>query len=295
MAALGIRNTLTILRESPHGFFLDGEDLGEILLPGRSIPPGTGPGDAVDVFLYCDSDDRLIATTAEPFVMAGGFALLEVVNYHPGTGAFLYWGLDKDLLLPIRDQTSHLQAGDHVLVHVHVDHRSQRMAASMKLDRFLDKTPPYYDDGQPVNLLIASETPLGYKAIVENAHWGLLYHADMATAPEPGQRLTGYVRTIRDDGKIDLSLDPSGYRRVKPLAQQIMEALQSSEGYLPYDDQSSPEEIRAAFNTSKKAFKQALGALYRDRLISFEKPGMRLVQKMPGRLRPRSAGDAERR
>jgi hypothetical protein len=237
----------------------------------------------VDVFLFCDSEDRLVATTAEPLVMAGGFAMLEVVSYYPGTGAFLYWGLDKDLLLPIRDQIGHVAPGDHVLVHVHVDYRSQRMAASMKLDRFLDKSPPYYDDGQPVDLLIASETPLGYKAIVENAHWGLLYHSDMATAPEPGQRLTGYVRTIRADGKIDLSLDPSGYRRVKPLAQQIMEQLQGAGGYLPYDDQSSPEEIRATFNTSKKAFKQALGALYRKRLITFEKPGMRLVSELPRR------------
>ncbi len=283
MAVLGIRNTLTILRESPHGFYLDGGELGEILLPGRSLPAGKGPGEPVDVFLYCDSEDRLVATTAEPLVMAGGFAMLEAVSYYPGTGAFLYWGLDKDLLLPIRDQIGHVAPGDLVLVHVHVDHRSQRMAASMKLDRFLDKSPPYYDDGQPVELLIVSETPLGYKAIVENAHWGLLYHSDMATAPEPGQRLTGYVRTIRDDGKIDLSLDPSGYRRVKPLAQQIMESLQEAGGYLPYDDQSSPEEIRSAFNTSKKAFKQALGALYRDRLITFEKPGMRFVPNAPRR------------
>ncbi len=286
MAELGIRNTLTVLRESAHGYFLDGGNFGEILLPGRGMPAGKGVGDAVEVFLYRDSEDRVIATTAEPYVMAGGFATLEVVSYYPGTGAFLYWGLEKDLLLPIRDQVGHVSPGDRVLVYVHVDPRSERLAASMKLDRYLDKTLPRYHEGQAVNLIIAGETPLGVKAIVENAHWGLLYRSDMSSLPEPGERMTGYIRAVREDGRLDLSLDPAGYQRVKPLAQQIMDSLKASDGYLPYDDQSSPEDIRAAFNTSKKAFKQALGALYRDQLITFEKPGTRLVVKPASRLRP---------
>jgi predicted RNA-binding protein (virulence factor B family) len=277
MAELGKRNSLTVLRESASGLHLDGGADGEILLPGREIPPGTRLDDQLDVFLYRDSEDRLIATTAIPLVMAGEFAALEVVDYRPGTGAFLNWGLGKDLLLPIREQTEHITIGDHVLVHVYIDRRSERITATMRLDRFLDKSPPNYDHGQPVSLTIANETPLGCKAIVNNLHWGLLYRTDMAFPLIPGQKVEAYVRCVREDGKIDLSLDPMGYQRVIPLAHQILAILESGGGYSPYDDSSSPEEIRDVFQTSKKAFKQALGALFRERLICFEKPGIRLI------------------
>lgn len=285
MAELGKRNSLTVLRESASGLHLDGGPDGEILLPGREIPQGTRLDDQLDVFLYRDSEDRLIATTATPLVMVGEFAALEVVDYRPGTGAFLNWGLGKDLLLPIREQTEHITVGDHVLVHVYVDNRSERITATMRLDRFLDKTPPYYDNGQPVSLTIANETPLGCKAIVNNQHWGLLYHTDLAFPLIPGQRVEGYVRALREDGKIDLCLDPMGYQRVKPLAQQILAILETGGGYSPYDDSSSPEEIRDVFQTSKKAFKQALGSLFRERRIRFEKPGIRLNPHNPPKRR----------
>jgi len=276
MAELGKRNSLTVLRESASGLHLDGGADGEILLPGREIPAGTRLDDRLDVFLYRDSEDRLIATTATPLVMAGEFAALEVVDYRPGTGAFLNWGLGKDLLLPIREQTEHITIGDQVLVHVYVDRRSERITATMRLDRFLDKTPPPYDHGQPVSLIIANETPLGCKAIVNHQHWGLLYHTDLAFPLVPGQQVEAFIRSVREDGKIDLSLDPMGYQRVRPLAQQILAILESGGGYSPYDDNSSPEEIRDVFQISKKAFKQALGALFRERLIRFENPGIRL-------------------
>ena len=281
MAQLGVRNSLTVLRESPSGLHLDGGPDGEILLPGREIPPGTRLDDALDVFLYRDSQDRLIATTASPLAQAGEFAALTVVDYHPGTGAFLNWGLSKDLLLPIREQTHHLSVGDLPLVHVYVDPRSQRLAASMRLDRFLDRSPPPYRDGQSVALTIANDTPLGCNAIIENSHWGLLYHTDLAFPLFPGQRLQGFIRSLREDGKIDLCLDPVGYQRVPPLAQQIVAILEGGGGYSPYDDQSSPEEIRDVFQTSKKAFKQALGALFRQRRIRFENPGIRLNPHQP--------------
>lgn len=285
MAQLGVRNFLTVLRESASGLHLDGGEAGEILLPGREIPQGTRLDDRLDVFLYRDSEDRLIATTAVPLVMAGEFAAMEVVDYRPGTGAFLGWGLPKDLLLPIREQTGHITVGDRVLVHVYVDRRSERLTASMRLDRFLDRTPPPYDNGQPVSLIIANETPLGTNAIVNGAHWGLLYQTDLAFPLIPGQQVEAFVRAVRDDGKIDLSLDPMGYQRVKPLAQQILAILETGGGYSPYDDTSSPEEIRDIFQTSKKAFKQALGALYRDRRIRFEKPGIRLNPHNPPKKR----------
>ena len=277
MAELGKRNTLTVLRESASGLHLDGGEDGEILLPGREIPRGTRPDDRLDVFVHRDSEDRLIATTATPLAMAGEFAALEVVDYRPNTGAFLNWGLGKDLLLPIREQTGHVTVGDHVLVHIFVDQRSERITASMRLDRFLDKTPPFYDNGQAVSLTIANETPLGWNAIINHQHWGLLYHTDLAFPLYPGRKAEGYVRTVREDGKIDLSLDPVGYQRVKPLAAEILAILESGGGYSPYDDSSTPEEIRDVFQTSKKAFKQALGALFRQRRIRFENPGIRLT------------------
>lgn len=281
MAELGKMNRLPVVRDSVSGFYLDGGEDGEILLPKRFIPPGTGLDDVLEVFVYRDSEDRLIATTQRPLAMDGEFAALHVAAWHPGVGAFLAWGLDKDLLLPMREQVGHVTEGDKVVVRVFVDHRSHRMAASMRLDRFLDKTPPYYDNGQKVSLLIASETPLGCKAIVQNAHWGLLYHTDMAFPLFPGQQLDGYVRTVREDGKIDLTLDPTGYQRVKPLTEQILQLLTAEGGYLPYDDQSPPEEVRDVFQTSKKAFKQALGALFRQRRIRFENPGIRLNPHNP--------------
>lgn len=281
MAELGKRNQMTAVRDSVSGMYLDGGEDGEILLPKRYVPPGTRLDDTLDVFVYRDSEDRLIATTQTPLAQAGEFAVLEVAAYHPGTGAFLSWGLDKDLLLPIREQVGHVAPGDRVVVRIFVDDRSHRMAASMRLDRFLDRTPPYYDDGQKVNLFITGESPLGCKAVIENAHWGLLYHTDLAFPLLPGQRLEGFVRTVREDGKIDLTLDPIGYQRVKPLTEQILQLLKVEGGYLPYDDQSPPEEVRDVFQTSKKAFKQALGALFRQRRIRFEKPGIRLNPHNP--------------
>lgn len=286
MSAIGQYNTLRVLREALPGLYLDAGELGEVLLPKRYVPEGTNPGDRLKVFLYRDSEDRLIATTETPFVTAGEFALLRVVSVNPQIGAFLDWGLSKDLLLPIREQLRPVAVGEWVVVHVLVDPRTGRIIASTRLNRFLDRTEPLYDDGQPVRLLIAEETPLGFKAIVENAHWGLLYHSDLPVPVGIGQQIDGFVRTIREDGKIDLSLDSSGYKRIAPLTNRVMEAIKTNGGRLDLDDQSSPEEIRAAFGVSKKAFKQALGALYRQRRIRFLKRGIEMVEEdvfRPGR------------
>lgn len=278
MAELGKRNALRVLRDTPPGVYLDGEQLGEILLPRRYVPDGLAPGQTIDVFLYLDSEDRLVATTETPYAYVGEFACLECVGFNPKVGCFLDWGLSKDLLLPLREQDAPVYPGDRVVVYVHVDERSGRIAASARLSRHLDLVPPDYHDDQSVHLLIWGETPLGYKAIVDHTHSGLLYRAEISTPLQTGQELTGYVRKVRPDGKIDLRVDREGYRRVAPLADRILDELRANNGRLNLNDSSSPEAIRAAFDTSKKAFKQALGALYRERKIRLIEGGVELVK-----------------
>lgn len=278
MAKLGKRNELRVLRDTPPGVYLDGEQLGEILLPRRYVSEEVKPGATIDVFLYLDSEDRLVATTETPFAYVGEFACLECVGFNPKIGCFLSWGLSKDLLLPLREQDAPVYPGDKVIVYVYVDERSGRIVASARLRRHLDLTPPDYHNDQLVHLIIAGETPLGYKAIVDHAHWGLLYRAEVSAPLEVGQELDGFVRTVRPDGRIDLRLDREGYRRVAPLADRILEQLRANNGRLDLNDDSSPDAIRAAFDTSKKAFKQALGALYREKKIRMIEGGVELVK-----------------
>jgi uncharacterized protein len=192
-------------------------------------------------------------------------------------GAFLDWGLAKDLLLPFREQEFPVRAGDWAIVHVFLDEKTNRIVASTRLNRHLSRDTPAYRDGQPVNLIIIGRTPLGYNAIVENAHRGLFYHDNLAAALLPGQKMKGFVRAIQPNGKIDLRLDASGYKRVAPLRDQIVQALKNNGGHLTFDDDSSPDAIRQKFGVSKKAFKQALGKLYKERRIRFQNPGIELL------------------
>jgi predicted RNA-binding protein (virulence factor B family) len=234
----------------------------------------------LEVFIYRDSEDRLVATTLKPLATVGDFAALKVREVHPRMGAFLDWGLRKDLLLPNAEQERRVQVGDTVVVYVFIDHQTERIIATTRLQGHIDHTPPPFKTGFEVSLLIASETLLGYNAIINNSRLGLLYRSELAISLEIGQRCEGFVRTIRPDGKIDLGLDPQGYQRVAPLADRILAALRSNKGSLPFSDSSSPEEIRAAFQTSKKAFKQALGNLYRQRLVELHESGIRLIGKI---------------
>jgi hypothetical protein len=277
MAIIGKRNTLTVLRGSTPGVYLDGGEHGDILLPNRYVPKAVVEGDQLDVFIYRDSEDRLVATTETPRATVGEVATLKVVGVNRQIGAFLDWGLAKDLLLPFREQTGPVQVGQEVVVRIYLDEQTQRLAASMKLDT--DSTPerPNYRSGQQVEFLITEKTPLGYKALVEGLHPGLLYHESVSVPVAIGQTLKGFVRALRPDGKIDLSLDDAGYRRVAPLARRIVEALQHGGGRLAFDDDSPPQAIREAFGASKKAFKQALGTLYKARRIRFSKPGIELL------------------
>jgi predicted RNA-binding protein (virulence factor B family) len=277
MAILGKRNTLGIVRESTPGLYLDGGELGEILLPGRYIPANLKQKDKLDVFIYRDSEDRLVATTEIPLATVGEFAAMKVVSINDRVGAFLDWGLAKDLLLPFREQERPVRVGQRVVVFVYLDPKTQRIVASARLKRYLSQDRPFYRNSQPVNLLITGATPLGYQAIVENAHLGLLYRDNITTPLQIGQRLQAFVRNIRPNDQIDLSLDASGYKRVAPLTDQIVKALEANGGKLDFDDDSSPEVIRQKFSVSKKAFKQALGKLYKARRISFQKPGIELL------------------
>jgi uncharacterized protein len=284
MALIGQRNTLPILHSAPPGFYLDGGSHGEILLPGSLIPEGVMPGETVDVFVYRDSEDRLIATPQTPHAQVGEFAYLRVVTVDSRIGIFLDWGLDKDLLLPLRERGRPLRPGDWVVVQVLLDEKTDRLFASARLKGRLGLTPQAFAEGQPVKLLIIGQTPLGYNAVVNHSHHGLLYRSELASPLTLGQKLDGFVRLIRPDGKLDLGLDPTGYRRIGPLTEQIIHALQAQAGFLPYHDGSTPEEIRAAFGTSKKAFKQAIGSLYRQQCVYLEPNGIRLAtltQKPP--------------
>jgi predicted RNA-binding protein (virulence factor B family) len=278
MTIIGRRNTLAIVRASQPGLYLDGGELGEILLPGRYIPADLAPKQKMDVFVYRDSEDRLVATTEKPHAMVGEFGCMKVISIHPQAGAFLDWGLSKDLLVPFREQEIPLRVGDWVVVYVALDTQTNRILASTRLNRHLNRDTPAYRDGQPVNLMVIGKTPLGYEAIIENAHRGLLYKSQLAAALKIGAKFKGFVKTVRPNGKIDLSLDATGYKRVAPLTDLIVAALNMSGGKLAFDDDSSPVVIRQNFGVSKKAFKQALGKLYKTRRIAFTKPGIELLE-----------------
>jgi hypothetical protein len=288
MAIIGKRNVLPVVRETAHGLYLDGGESGEILLPRRHVRQGVAPGDRLDVFVCRDSEDRLVATTETPRAMVGEFACLTVVGVNRQVGAFLDWGLAKDLLLPFREQGSTpVSVGERVVVCVYLDPKTDRIVASARLNRHLSGKTPRYREGQAVSLIIIGKTPLGYNAIVENAHRGLLYHGNIAAPLETGQTLNGFVRAIRPDGKIDLGLDAAGYQRVAPLTEQIIESLKRNGGHLDFDDASAPEAVRQNFGVSKKAFKQALGKLYKERRIRFRNPGIELCEK-PAAIPPRA-------
>jgi predicted RNA-binding protein (virulence factor B family) len=280
MALIGKRNQLPFVRQATPGYYLDGGSHGEILLPGRYLAKLPIVGTPIDVFVYRDSEDRLVATTEAPYAMVGEFAFLRVVSVNPRIGVFLDWGLEKDLLLPIREQSAPLREGDWLVVHVALDQRTDRIIASARLNRYLNLTAPDYVAGQAVKILVIGESPLGYNAAVNHTHRGLLYHGDLPGPLTIGQPLDGFVRLVRPDGKLDLALDRVrvGYQRILPVTESIVETLSASPGgRLPLHDNSPPEDIRAAFGVSKKAFKQAIGVLFKAKRIVIEKTGIRVA------------------
>lgn len=278
MPEIGKFNTLRVVKAVDFGVYLDGESLGEILLPRRYVPEGCQPGGLVEVFLYHDSEDRLIATTQRPYAGIGDLALLKVVAVN-NFGAFLDWGLPKDLLVPFREQQVRMKVGCPYLVFVYLDKASRRIAASSRLEKFLTAPPADFKKEQPVDLIIADSTDMGYKAVINGVAWGVLYHNEVFQKLHPGQRIPGFIKNVRDDGKIDLSLQKSGYEKVADLTEKILEVIQAHGGFLDVTDKTSAERIYSLFGVSKKTFKKSAGALYKARRISLEKDGMALTEK----------------
>jgi len=269
-------NQLTVLRSVDFGFYLDGGDAGDILLPVRYAPKTTAIGDRLDLFIYRDSEDRLIATTETPRAMVGEFALMKVVDV-TATGAFLDWGLPKDLLVPFSEQKPRMQLGKSYIVRVYLDLESDRVVASSRLDDFLHhESENEFEAGETVSMLIAGRSDLGYRVIVENSHWGLLHDQEVTRMLRRGERLSGFIKRIREDGRIDLALYRNAADRIADTAALIVRKLKAEGGFVPLNDKSEPAAIEACFGISKAMYKKAIGSLYRRRIIAMENEGIRL-------------------
>ncbi|QJD59687.1 GntR family transcriptional regulator [Pseudomonas sp. gcc21] len=269
MAAIGRFNTLQIVKHTGFGLYLDGGPDGEILLPNRYIPKDepTEVDDWLNVFIYLDSEDKLIATTETPKAQVGEFASLKVAEINR-VGLFLDWGLPKDVLLPHSEEKRPLKEGDYCVVYLYLDRHTRRITATAYLDRYLDKLPVRYQPGDEVELLVVSPTDLGYKAIINHSHWGLIHKNEVFKFLRSGMREKGYIKEIRADGKISLSLQPVGSEAGDQLQQRILAELEAQQGVLALSDKSPPEAISKAFGVSKGSFKKAIGGLMKQGLIA---------------------------
>jgi predicted RNA-binding protein (virulence factor B family) len=275
MVQVGKKNTLKVVKVLDFGAYLDGHEYGEILLPKRYVPEDCEIDSEVEVFLYYDSEDRIIATTAKPLAQVDECAFLKVVAVN-SIGAFLDWGLMKDLLVPFREQQQTMEIGKYYIVFLYIDSDSKRIVASAKIDKFLDNVLPAYETGEEVDILIANQTDIGYKAIVNNTHWGILYKNEVFQTLMKGLRLRAYIKKVREDDKIDLTLHKPGYERIDPIADKILEKIKLNNGVLRLTDKSHPELIYERLGISKKAFKMAVGALYKAKIITLAPDGIYL-------------------
>jgi len=274
-AQIGKNNTLNVVAVTDNGVYLDGDDLGEILLPKRYVPVDCNVGASIDVFLYTDSADRLVATTEKALGQVGEFVSLKVVQVNK-MGAFLDWGLPKDLLVPYNQQHSEMEVGKYYLVRIFLDQISNRVAASSKLDKFIDIWPAEYQQGDKVKLIIGGKTDLGFKAIVNDLHWGLLYDNEIFQPLRIGKKIDGYIKQVREDGRLDLILTRGSKNKVNDFADKLLDALQKNNGFLPLHDKSSPELIQRTLGVSKKTFKATVGNLFKKGKLNIEKNGIRL-------------------
>lgn len=278
MVEVGRMNTLEVVRQTDFGVMLDGDEIGEILLPKRYVTPEWKPGYRGEVFVMLDSEDRIMATTQRPKAMVGEFAYLRVVSSTP-IGAFLDWGMPKDLFVPFREQKKKMRQGESYIVHIYYDRASGRLAASSKIDKFLSESKVWYEAGKEVDLLICAKTDLGYKAIIDHQRWGMIFHNEAFAPLHRGQKVQGFIKQVRPDGKVDLCLHKPGYEKVTDLTDVILNYLREQGGYMPITDKSTPQQIHGLFGVSKKTYKKAIGALYKKRLITFEEGGTKLVGK----------------
>jgi predicted RNA-binding protein (virulence factor B family) len=276
MIQVGNYNTLKVVKEVDFGMYLDGNP-DEILLPKRYVPEGLKPNDEIRVFIYHDNDGRLIATTDTPIATVGEIAMLQVSDI-TAYGAFLKWGIMKDVFVPISQQERKMKPGDNRLVYLYIDQQTGRVTATEKIDKQLSNYELTVKENDTVDLVVFQKTDIGYKVIINSRHTGVLHFNEMFRELEIGDKLKGYIKAIRTGNKIDVSPGIKGYEKVKTEEERILELLRNNDGYLPYNDKSDPEEIYLFFGTSKKSFKMTLGALYKKRLITFTQTGTKLAE-----------------
>ena len=276
MIRVGEINNLRVLRGTSVGMYLGDEEDNDVLLPNKYIPDGLIVGDFIDVFIYRDSEDRIIATTLQPKINLNEFACLRVsaVSHF---GAFIDWGLEKDLLVPFREQNKKLEVGDWAIIYLYLDQETERLVGSCKVNKYLEKENIDLKVGQEVDLLIFEKTDMGLNAVINNRYKGLLYQNEIFQRVAWGDTLKGYIKNIREDNRIDLSLQKQGYVNVEPNSQKILEKLKENEGFLPLNDKSESIDIMSMLEMSKKTFKKAVGALYKQKLITIEEDGIRIV------------------
>jgi len=277
MIKIGEYNTLKVIKEKPMGVFLDDGDLG-VLLPKRFVPRGTRVGDELNVFLYHDGEDRVIATTQQPSGILGDVVNLKAVST-TAHGAFLDWGLMKDLFVPKSQQISFMRPGGFYIVKIYLDEQTGRLAATEKIDQFLSNEVLTVKEKEVVSLFVVRRSDLGYVVIINNKHTGLLHFNEVYRDIKIGDRFSGFIKTILPENKIDVAAGKPGYTRVEDESDKLMRLLKENNGYLPYHDKSSPEEIYSFFAMSKKTFKMATGALYKQRKIELTQGGIKLVEE----------------
>lgn len=276
MIYLGEYNTLEILRDTEPGLFLGDTEDNEVLLPNRYVPKVFEIGEKIEVFVYLDNEERPVATTDQPYIKSGDFALLRC-NQVTDFGAFLDWGLVKELFCPFREQAFKMKPGGWYLVHCYLDDESERLVASSKTNRFLDNKELTVAQFDEVDLIVSHPSELGMNVIVNKKHQGLIFNDDIYKDISVGDRLKGIVKKVRNDNKLDISLNQIGYRNIEPNAEHILNELHDNGGFIPLNDKSNPEDIKDRLQMSKKSFKKAIGSLYKERQITIDKDGIRLV------------------
>lgn len=277
MLQAGIYHTLRVVKHVDFGIYLDGGDGDEILMPKRFVPAGIEDGDEITAFIYHDNDGRPIATTQKPYGVVGDILLMQVKDKNEH-GAFLDWGLMKDLFLPLSQQRTPIRTGGKYLVYIYLDEQTGRVAATEHISRYIDNEELTVAEGDEVDLIVWRETDLGYALIINNKHEGLVHFNEVFKELNPGDIEKGYIKTILPDHKITVSLGKKGYQRIEDETDKILRLLDENNGYLPYHDKSDPEEIYEFFGMSKKAFKMATGSLYKLRKITFTKTGIKLEE-----------------
>ncbi|WP_140486000.1 S1 RNA-binding domain-containing protein [Flavobacterium sp. GSA192] len=284
MLKIGKYNSLTILRDTKVGLFLgnpeqDPEGIHDVLLPNKYVPNEFEIGEELIVFVYLDHEQRPVATTLEPYILLNEFALLRV-NYTNQVGAFMDWGMEKDILVPFKEQARPMEKGKRYLVYLYMDEKTNRLVASSKTNQFLNNETLTVEKGEEVELIVSHITEIGINVIINEKHKGLLYKDEVYDdSIRTGDRMRGFIKNIRPDNKIDVSLQKQGYESIEPNAEKILDELRASRGFLRLNDNSHPEDIKTVLKMSKKTFKKAIGSLYKEKLIEIKEDGIYLVKE----------------